>query len=325
MDHVSKTRNYTIDALKAVTAWFVILNHAYFPGVFGQYVAMISHFASPIFFITAGYFAVHTKAPKTKKSIKKMCRYILFAYTINLVRIFIVNDCNFKYFCTFFQENIFSVRHILFFFLFNETYISGIVWFLFAMLYCYLFRLLLKREWLIKLSYVLTALSCLIVVFAAIFDYHVPINNVWMRGFPFFAIGGYIRLYLEREKHPISRLSALLVALVGILIITISFFMENQLWHIGTLLLSPSIYYIAAQSNIKKNILCPLGFKYSFMVYIIHPIIIHVYDSFRPMPGLLESWMRPIYIIILTILVALLYYLIKDSIIHVKKRLFATE
>jgi peptidoglycan/LPS O-acetylase OafA/YrhL len=146
-----------------------------------------------------------------------------------------------------------------------------------------------------------------------------------MRGFPFFAIGGYIRLYLEREKHPISRLSALLVALVGILIITISFFMENQLWHIGTLLLSPSIYYIAAQSNIKKNILCPLGFKYSFMVYIIHPIIIHVYDSFRPMPELFESWMRPIYIIILTILVALLYYLIKDSIIHVKKRLFAAE
>lgn len=325
MNSVSKKRNYTIDALKAVTAWFVVLNHAYFPGVFGQYIALLSHFASPIFFITAGYFAVHTTPAKTKKSIRKMCRYIIFAYVLNIVRIYIQCDCDFAVFYSYFAEKIFTIRHLIFFLLFNETYVSGVVWFLFTMLYCYLFRLLLKREALIKLSYFLTAFSFLIVILSSTFHFFVPINNVWIRGIPFFAIGGYIRLYLEREEMPISRLSASLVGLVGILIITISFFTKSQIWHLGTLLLSPSLYYIAARSNIKKNILCPLGFKYSFMVYIMHPIVIHVYDTFRPTPGLLESWIRPIFIIILTILVALLYYLIKDSIISIIKRLRTVE
>ena len=325
MNPVAKKRNYTIDALKAVTAWFVVLNHAYFPGVFGQYVALLSHFASPIFFITAGYFAVHTKPSKTKKSIMKMCRYILFAYTINLVRIYIQNDCDFSLFCAFFQEKVFTVRHMLFFFFLNETYVSGVVWFLFTMLYCYLFRLLLKREALIKLSYFLTALSFLIVIASSVFHFYVPINNVWIRGIPFFAIGGYIRLYLEREENPMSRLNALLIGLVGAVIISISFFANNLLWHVVTLLLSPALYYIAARSNIKKNILCPLGFKYSFMVYIMHPIVIHAYDAFRPSPGLLEAWIRPFLIIILTIMFALLYYFIKDNLILLIKKMRGVE
>ena len=50
------------------------------------------------------------------------------------------------------------------------------------------------------------------------------------------------------------------------------------------------------------------------MVYIMHPVVINVYDYYRPTIGLMESWLRPICIIILTIIVSLLYYFIKDNI-----------
>jgi peptidoglycan/LPS O-acetylase OafA/YrhL len=322
MNSAKKKRNYTIDALKAVTAWFVVLNHAYFPGEFGRYVAFISHFASPIFFITAGYFAVHTPSSKTIKSIKKMLRYIAFAYVLNLIRVFVIKvDCDFGAFCTYFSEKIFTVKHMLSFLLINETIVSGVTWFLFTMLYCYLLRLLLKRKTLIKLCYFLTAFSFIIVIASSVFNFYVPINNVWIRGMPFFAIGGYIRLYLERESHPMSRMKAILIALFGFIILNIAYFTDTALWHVGTLFMSPALYYIACRSDIKKNILCPLGFKYSFMVYILHPIIIHIYDYCRQSPGLIELWLRPFFIIILTILSALLYYLIKDSIVWGIKQL----
>lgn len=325
MSTTHKKRNHTIDALKAVTAWFVVLNHAYFPGDFGKYVALISHFASPIFFITAGYFAVHTKPAKTKKSIVKMLKYIAFAYVLNILRLYIEGGCDFGVVYHYFTEKIFTARHMLYFLLINETYVSGVAWFLFTMLYCYLLRLLLKREALIKLSYFLTAFSFIIVIAASIFKFYVPINNVWIRGIPFFAIGGYIRLYLERESNPMSRTKAVLIALVGFIILNISYFTNTALWHVGTLFMSPALYYIACRSDIKENFLCPLGFKYSFMVYIMHPIVIHAYDSFRTDPGFVESWIRPFLIILLTIAVALLYYFIKDNTISMFKKLRSAQ
>lgn len=308
----NRKRNHTIDLLKAVTAWFVVLNHASFPGVFGEYVVVFSHFASPIFFITAGYFAVHTTAEKTKKSMKKMCRYILFAYCLNFIRLIIFPGSS-SVFSISFWERILTFRHILFFFIFNETLISGVAWFLFTMLYCYTLRLLLKRSAFIKLSYLCAVISCLVPFISVFSNYAVPINNVWIRGIPFFAIGGYIKLYIEREETPISRLASLMVAFIGVCLISVAFVTKTQLWHLGTLFLSPSLYYIATQSNVKKNFLCPLGFKYSFMVYIMHPVIIHAYNYFRPSVGLIESWLRPI-IIIITIMVSILYYIIKDFI-----------
>ena len=307
-------RNHTIDLLKAIAAWFVVLNHASFPGTFGQYVVALAHFASPIFFITAGYFAIHTTAAKTMKSIKKMCRYILFAYALNLLRLFLLPRTP-SVFSFEFWNNILSLRHLSLFVLFNESYISGVVWFLFAMLYCYLFRLLLRRKDLIKLAYICTAVSCLIPIVTLINNNEwINVNNVWLRGIPFFAIGGYIKLYIENGKPPISRLYLLLCAFIGVTLISVAFVTNTQLWHLGTLLLSPAVYYKATQSNIKKNILCPLGYKYSFMIYILHPFVINVYDFYRPSIGLVESWIRPILIILITILISLFYYLIKDNI-----------
>ena len=311
---IKSKRNHTIDLLKAIAAWFVVLNHASFPGAFGEYVVVLSHFASPIFFITAGYFAIHTTAAKTKKSIKKMCRYILFAYVLNFLRLILLPREP-SVFSHAFWGSIFSIRHLSFFVLLNESYISGVVWFLFAMLYCYLFRLLLRRQTLIKLSYFCTFVTIIIPILTLInHNQWINVNNVWLRGIPFFAIGGYIRLYIESGKPPISRLNSLLLAMIGVILISISYVTKSQLWHLGTLFLSPSLYYIATQSNVKKNFLCPLGYKYSFMVYIMHPVVINVYDYYRPTIGLMESWLRPICIIILTIIVSLLYYFIKDNI-----------
>lgn len=140
-----KRRNSTLDVIKGIAAIMVVFIHVQFPGIIGRVVNNLAAFAVPLFFMVSGYFSSNVKKEKISRSIKHIVALILFAYTINLVRIFFQKNFNIGNTILYLKEITTDKMHIIRFFLINETYISGVAWFLFALLYCYVVYYLFIR------------------------------------------------------------------------------------------------------------------------------------------------------------------------------------
>jgi len=309
--NIAHGRKYGLDFLKGLAACFVVFMHVKFPEPVGEYVARIGTFAVPVFFMTSGYFSLNATRAKTLKSIKRTAMYLLVAYLLNLVRIIAENNCDMGAVWSFFRTEVFTIDHAVRVLLLSQSAISGVAWFLISLLMCYVLKFFLGKR-LRYLGY-LGALIGVMGVLPPLCRYiGLPINNPWINGIPFFIIGELMAENKDWVNRHMSKSLLCGAAIIGASLLVIACYCGTQWWYIGTLLLSPSLFVLFSRLDMDYNRFCLLGSTYAFFIYIVHPLVMHACDAMQPSPSTAGMWLRPVIVLAITVLLAVLYYSAKS-------------
>ena len=71
------SRVYSIDGMKAIAGFLVVLIHQKFPGILGEIITPLARIAVPFFFITSGFLLYSHKQKQLSLKIKKQIKFIL--------------------------------------------------------------------------------------------------------------------------------------------------------------------------------------------------------------------------------------------------------
>ena len=158
-------RNRTLDMVKAICAYAVVLLHVHFPGNAGIIANVLARFAVPVFFMVSGYFCFRgddTEFVRTGKKIRHVLKLMLVAFPVcclwELIQNHIDGASQKEW-----LEALVSGEHIRQFLLYNNSsQVKWHLWFLPALLYCYLLFALAARFRICKQAYVLIPVLLLV-------------------------------------------------------------------------------------------------------------------------------------------------------------------
>ena len=322
---MGKQYNYCLDFIKGIACIFVVLMHCEFPGRLGIVVQTISRFCVPIFFMVSGYFCFKEGAGKVdyQASFRKKTGHIfritlyacLFYLLFVLVQQFIWGDQNLHI----------SLAKVVKWLVFNDPFIvAGQYWFLFALLYVYIMYALINRVGAWKIIYpfagvMLLAYYCL-AQGAHLAGVHFPnmvYRNFLIEGFAFFTLGRWIHEHQDR-LHCSNGILLAVIVLSTLLCIPERYVMGRDFGvNICTL---PQVFalFLYAVNNPERHegIVQRIGKRYSMFVYIIHPMVWHSLDRAYSAIGISSSpaalYLRPILVVLLTLLVSHLVFLVNE-------------
>ncbi len=203
-------RNRTLDMVKAICAYAVVLLHVHFPGNAGIIANVLARFAVPVFFMVSGYFCFRgddTEFIRTGKKIRHVLKLMLVAFPVcclwELIQNYIDGASQKEW-----LEALVSGEHIRQFLLYNNSsQVKWHLWFLPALLYCYLLFALAARFRICKQAYVLIPVLLLIhfgmeefstFLFPEKHFRVMQFRNYLFTGFPFFMLGHLIHRHQEK-------------------------------------------------------------------------------------------------------------------------------
>lgn len=309
----SHSRNHGLDFLKGIAACGLVLAHMSFPWPYGGFFAYVASCGVSIFFMTSGYFSLGASREKLLHALKRTALYLLVAYFLYLFRMLIVNGLDFRVVGDFLMNQVLTPQHLLKTLIFSQSKICPVAWFLISLLMCYAMKLLLGR-WFRYLGYLgfIAAVVVILPPVGSILDF--PLFNPWLWGIPFFVLGELVREHEDKLQNTLSRRTLLFLCLVAIVNNLVARYIGTQWWHLGNMLLAPSLFLLLGGCGMRYNIVCRWGSTYAFFIYIVHPLVGFVYNQLRENQGYLECWLRPFAVLLATILLAMVFYYFKSLI-----------
>lgn len=330
-----KKRINSIDLMRFFAAFAVVCVHC--SGYFAESpIKAVSTGAVPLFFMISGYFFMSSPAKSQKKSIRKILILTvltnLFFLLYELVSAFAGK--NISHFLT----ESFSLKSIVSFLLLNDSPFGGHLWFLSALLYtmviCYfLDKLKINKKILVAVSVIFIAVDVIIGGYGKIFKLLVPleyIRNFIFAGIPYFLIGGILKnadLNKLNKYIPVVLLAVFAVtSLIEKNIMTINNMTSNRIFYIS----SPLIALFAFLTALKfpcnnggkiSSFIFGAGMKYSLAIYIIHPVVRNLMSGICKKLGVVNNvytFIMPIAVFLVSMLIAFIYYKIKAKIISSK-------
>lgn len=187
---MNAARNTSLDVLKGIAALFVIWIHEQFPGVTGQLITRVGMFAVPVFFMVSGCFSRNSDREKLGKSIRHILTLLAITYGLNLLRIVVFEGAAELLDAL---KDSFSPRNLLLLAVLNITHISGVAWFLFALLYCYILHWLFQPWMKDRRVYLLIPVCIAAGLAVRLFLPAAGTNNAWFCGIPCYLIGRWFR------------------------------------------------------------------------------------------------------------------------------------
>lgn len=306
-----KARNTSLDILKGVGALLVIWVHEQFPGIFGRLVNQIACFAVPTFFMVSGYFSRNSTREKLVVSICHILRLIAIAYGLNLLRIIVFDGAAAAVDAL---VNAFSPKTLILWIVLNITPISGVSWFLFALLYCYILHWLFHKQVQDRRIFILILLAFLggltvRLLLPMVGIDGLGINNAWFRGIPFYLLGQWFRENHAQivEKPTYQFCVTMLVGLVmSILCVTLA----DWVGYISSIFFTAGAFGLCIKyPNGRSGLLSRIGGTYAFFVYIGHALMIHIFNAILPVgDSLLLAWTRPVLLAAATVGCAAVWY-----------------
>lgn len=289
-------RNQHIDLLKGVACICVVLIHCQFPGRFGAYIGGLLKFAVPVFFMISGYYAVNNSGEyKLKKKLYHILNLAILAellYSVfELIKIVLKGENVASYIIdTINPSSIFG------FIVFNDPFTSSHLWFLWALIYCYITLWLMRKlnvNEVVLVVLAIVGLLCffvsgeLLVILGLPYKFMINFGNIQYgyavfnlylcRALPFFIVG-----YVIRNIHPRIVLSkTYLIMFLGFNVLAVIERL-NFGWlqyYVGSFGVSIMVFLCAIEKSdipIKNQmllILAKIGEKYSDFVYIIHLLV----------------------------------------------------
>ena len=307
-------RNKLLDLIRLIAAFMVILIHAPLPGVAGQAVESVSRVAVPLFFMVSGYYAWGKSKEALMNSAKKTAALLLWSTAVYFVwgaLWSLYQGTAVTYF-----TSILSVRTLVETVVFNNGSLLGHLWFLLALLYCYL----LYTWFLHKVP--LSAKMCIsAVLYVGLFlvrevlkmngaaDPVYYLRNSLFVGIPFFLLGNVI----HQQKEWVVRYStAFLVTLIGVgtlAAVAERFCIGCCDMYVGTGVAAVALFILSQKAELPTtNLFADIGAQYAGDIYIFHSLIIGVLNAVASLVGILQvsafAWIRPVLVLVISIGVA---------------------
>lgn len=307
----SPLRNHGLDFLKGIAACFIVFAHVTFPRPFGLFVAYVATFAVSVFFMTSGYYSLNSSRSRLLHAIKRTLGYLLAAYVLYLIRIWIIEDFSITAVLDFLSREVFTLHHLSRVMVLTQSSICYVAWFLITLVVCYVLRLMLGRWlWLLGAVGLVAGIVVVLPPVGNLMDF--PISNPWLWGIPFFVMGEAVHQYEDRLRQVLHRPQLVVLCVLGLTISILSRYYGTQWWHIANMMLAPALFLLFGGSGMKYRRFCLMGSTYAFFIYIVHPLVMFSYNALRPDRGLAESWLRPFIVLAITVLLAAVFYRLKS-------------
>ena len=299
---VRSSRNQTIDIIKLIAAFFVILLHFPLPGMTGQCAVRLSNFAVPFFFMCSGYFCYGSY---NKSRIIRKTLHIVGVAALGILLYGIYGIVTSGFSALIAQ---FTVKNILKWALFNVPFIGFYhMWFLYALIYAYLVWLLIgKYNWVNKALPVAISLICFRVLIYEIVPLFtdkeiLPISlgrSAWLVGIPFFLVGHSIGARHDAVER-IKIWTLIIVSLLGAVISLTSGF------SVGVWFTAVCLFILAVKKPAHNAArISQLSKKHCMVLYILHPLVGDIFIRYNILCTGIGRWFMPGAIILICLLIS---------------------
>ena len=281
--------NYSLNTLKCIAILAVICIHACICnlGPVGFGIDFISRFAVPTFFLISGFYSLYADKNYAMKKYK--------ARSIRLIYLIIISNVLYIVFFSLTQPDynlwsLFNLDSFMDYILFNIAPGAYHLWFLQALLYCYLFfwaitKLNIRPNRFYVLIPVLLAVNLFLGEFYTLSGNHVHYmyyRNFLFTGLPFFLLGFYIhdRHEMIGEFFSMQASIIFIIASFAVILFELSFITQLVDLSLGSLLLSVALFILCVNNpgaNVK--VVSWIGGNLYTSMYILHLMVIKWINS----------------------------------------------
>ena len=318
---MNHSRNNTLDFIKLIASYMVVFIHVLFYGKVGTLFDALARFAVPLFFTVSGFYSYEITEKQVKRRIVHIFHLLLFAvatYTLwNALRYLIKLDIHgmVQYFYSFITS-----KSLLKLFLLNVPLCTVHLWYLYAILYVYIFYMIVLTFTINKnIVFVVSSLLLVLHIFLGegltIRGIVVPIfivRNFALMGIPFFGLGLLANTYRHKLRN-ISNRIIILSMLFGIVETVLSryFFGKNELYTGSLFVLFSLVTIFVKYPDIALPPALISMASCSTYIYIFHPMVSSVVNkiysvcSFDYDSSVFLQMLHPIVVCIFSSLLAL--------------------
>lgn len=331
---MNKERNCEINILKFAAVILVILIHYKIPGQAGETLRGMAAMAVPVFFMISGYYSYGITIKKLRKRIGRIFGLMVTANLIYFIWDICVELLSGRSPVLWLRENC-TIKRLFVFLLTNESPFRGHLWFLGALLYSYLFLLLIflwNKKSPFNRYFKNNQEKCLLVMVVILLsgniaggelltqfktDLQVPYIRNWLFcGIPFFCAAYCIHAYEERIRQYLNgkKLWCLLLLITVLNMIEVICMKQSELY-ITTILEAVIAFLLALhyQGRVQNGMAVFLGKladKYGLWIYILQIIVIKnmqwLYQTYGTGDSMIMQWMNPFIAFLLTMLLAVI-------------------
>jgi len=283
-----KDRNITLDLLKLFSAYAIVFLHLIVRDTMGMSVNAVTRFAVPLFFTISGYFLYNNNP---KKILSKFYHifyifigtFILY-FSYEIIKLYLLGDTVSLYN---FLKYLFDKKQLILFVIFNcTTGIFGHLWYLPAIMYCYIIYYFINKT---KIDYKICYIFAFILIIIqlilgellSVFDIRLRlylIRNFLLVGFPFVTLGIFIKEIIVKKNQIVLKIPnyilylLLIMGLIESLFVTFKFNC-NELY-LGSILIAFALFVLALKGKDRKynNKIINLS-KCSTIIYVLHIFI----------------------------------------------------
>lgn len=322
---MKKSINYSINSLKFIAIFSVIAIHCInVNGMQEKFEILLGlmRFAVPVFFLISGFYSYYENNEKALQKYKtRIIRLLKLIIASNIFYIITTP----KFYNLMNYSTIFNFKSILACLIFNLPLIKGHLWFLDALLYCYILVFILSKvkinlnkfyfiiPLLLIVNLSLGEISSIIGISIEYFYY----RNFIFTGLPFFMIGYLIHDKLDFIENNISNKFILLTLLpiCGLTIIESTYAITDL--YLGTILFSTMIFIwcILNPNKLNFKITNLIGGKLYGYIYILHIFV--VFTLLKDL-SINLGWFNPILVFTVTTILSYLVYLFINKILTLK-------
>ena len=323
---MKKKRNEALNVLEGVACICVVMLHCSFPGDVGRILYGVSRFAVPLFFAVSGYFVYSEEWAKVRRTLPDKGKHIavlflgteILYFIWHILRPFLIHG-NFMGAAEWLAAE-FTTKNILDFIIFQKTLIGDVSWFLVALLMCYLvtFPIAKYNIW-NTCTLLIIHLLCINILlgefgtFAGIKIQWYWSSTFWLLGFPCYALGFWMRIREEKIRKLLTpgRTLAIILATGALSVIERAVTGENQLYFSNIPFMTAGFIFclnypeLPAKSYILRSF-GRMGEKYSFGIYILHPIVRDVLKIIADKTGFSDQsvwgWCLPIMVVMFSLM-----------------------
>lgn len=203
-------KNDCLNMWKGLGAFFVVFIHCSFPSPAGGMMNGLARFAVPLFFMVSGYFSYGRGRETVRRRLKKTFWLFLFANAVYFLwkLVMLASD---KELTAGAVSRLFSLTALKKLLLWNQSPFIYHLWFVGALLYCYLFYGLLVRWKAEERVYFLIPLgigaNLILGEGLTALGHHIPVacvRSFWLTGLPFFLWGHWFAGKERRDGLQVS-------------------------------------------------------------------------------------------------------------------------
>ena len=313
-------RNKSLDAAKAVAACLVVFIHVSFPGQPGQIIKVFARCAVPFFFMISGYFCYYEKKNAADKipakilHILKLFTAAVFFYVVWESLMKLVTGKNLLLWI----KELTDIENLKGFLIYNSTSpVRAHLWFLPALIYCYMVDFFIEKWKLRRISYLGIPVLLLMLLWRAEFCrisgrfYHtMEYRNFLFTGMSFYLTGKMLHEYQGKvmQRKP-EEVMLFVAAVTGVVVSVFEYCVmgAGEIYAGNVLTIVCLFIWLILYGKNRKflPVMEEVGRKYAFPVYLIHPAVADTMkilsDYLRISSNSFYQWIRPLLVYMITL------------------------